>query len=78
MALGLAGVILAIAANQIGQSVGAVWVGFLVASIFHLINLVVHSFSSTIHSLRLNLIEFFDQFYESGGKEFTPFKREGF
>lgn len=77
MALGLAGVILAIAANKIGSTLGNIWVGIAVASLFHLINLVVHSFSSTIHSLRLNLIEWFDQFYESGGKPFKPFKKIG-
>lgn len=77
MALGLAGVILAIAANKIGFTLGNIWVGIAIASLFHLINLIVHSFSSTIHSLRLNLIEWFDQFYESGGKPFKPFKKIG-
>lgn len=77
MALGLAGVILAIAANKIGSTLGNIWIGVAVATLFHLINLVVHSFSSTIHSLRLNLIEWFDQFYEPGGKPFKPFKKIG-
>jgi V/A-type H+-transporting ATPase subunit I len=77
MALGLAGVILAIAANKIGESVGSIWMGIAIASIFHLINLVVHSFSSTIHSLRLNLVEFLPQFYEEGKREFKPFKKTG-
>ena len=77
MALGLAGVILAIAANKIGSTLGNIWVGIAIAALFHIINLVVHSFSSTIHSLRLNLIEWFDQFYEPGGRPFRPFKKIG-
>ncbi|MCX7831616.1 MAG: hypothetical protein N2440_01800 [Actinobacteria bacterium] len=77
MALGLAGVILAIAANKIGSTLGNIWIGIAIATLFHLINLVVHSFSSTIHSLRLNLIEWFDQFYKPGGKPFKPFKKIG-
>lgn len=77
MALGLAGVILALAANQIASSFGSIWVGAAVALVFHTINLVVHTFSSTIHSLRLNFIEFFDQFYEPGGRPYKPFKRVG-
>lgn len=77
MALGLAGVILAEAANQMAGSMGSIGAGLLVATLIHLINLVFHTFSSSIHALRLNFIEFFDQFYEYGGKEYRPLKRVG-
>lgn len=77
MALGLAGVILAIAANEIAHEIGNIWAGIAIALVFHTINLVVHTFSSTIHSLRLNFIEFFDQFFEPGGRPYKPFKRVG-
>lgn len=77
MALGLAGVILAIAANQMASAIGNIWAGILIALVFHMINVVVHTFSSTIHSLRLNFIEFFDQFFEAGGREYKPFKKAG-
>ncbi len=77
MALGVAGVLLADVANQLSGTVGSIWVGILLALFLHLINIVVHSFSSTIHSIRLNVIEFFGKFYESGGRQYKPFKRIG-
>ncbi|MHB0976408.1 MAG: V-type ATP synthase subunit I [Candidatus Aquicultorales bacterium] len=80
MALGLAGVILADVANELAVSfshnlpgIGLV-IGLLIATLLHLINLAVGMFSPTIHSIRLNVLEFFNRFYESGGKEYKPFK----
>lgn len=77
LALGLAGVILALVANQMAGAVGNIFVGVLVASILHMLNIVVGTFSPTIHGLRLNLLEFFNKFVERGGKEYKPFKRVG-
>jgi V/A-type H+-transporting ATPase subunit I len=77
LALGLAGVILAIVANQMAGAVGNIFVGVLVASILHMLNIIVGTFSPTIHGLRLNLLEFFNKFVERGGKEYKPFKRVG-
>lgn len=76
-ALGLAGVILAMVANQLAGSMGSIYVGIAIALLLHLINVVVAAFSPTIHAIRLNVIEFFKQFVESGGKEYKPFKRAG-
>ncbi|MCL5291578.1 MAG: V-type ATP synthase subunit I [Actinobacteria bacterium] len=80
MALGLAGVILAEVANELAidlktsmPGIGIV-VGGLIALLLHVINLVVGAFSPTIHSIRLNVLEFFNRFYEPGGKEYKPFK----
>ena len=39
----------------------------------HLINAVLQNLGSFVHSLRLQYVEFFGKFYESGGYEFTPF-----
>ncbi|HEC96122.1 MAG TPA: V-type ATP synthase subunit I [Euryarchaeota archaeon] len=39
----------------------------------HLINAVLQNLGSFVHSLRLQYVEFFGKFYESGGSEFTPF-----
>ncbi len=41
-----------------------------------LFNFVLEALGSFVHSLRLHYVEFFSKFYESGGKEFTPFKME--
>lgn len=77
MALGLASVVLAMVANQLAGELGSVAVGIVVAGLLHAINIVVGAFSPTIHSIRLNVIEFFGQFYESGGEEYKPFHRTG-
>lgn len=76
MALGLAGVILAIVANDLAENLGRIEVGILVAGLLHAINIAVAAFSPSIHALRLNVIEFFNRFYEPGGKVYKPFKKE--
>ncbi len=42
----------------------------------HTFNLVVSVLGAFIHSARLQLVEFFGKFYEGGGREFKPFRRE--
>ena len=42
--------------------------------IMHLVNLGLQALGAGVHSLRLQYVEFFNRFYEGGGKEFTPFK----
>ncbi len=77
MALGLAGLILADAANAMGSAIEPIWVGVLVALLIHLINIVFHTVSSSIHSFRLVLLELFGQFKEDARKTYKPFKIEG-
>lgn len=73
MAVGLSGVILAMVANEIGSR--TLW-GVVAAVALHLINLVLCVFSPTIHAMRLHLVEFFTKFYETGGAEYKPLKRQ--
>ncbi len=73
-AIGLAGVYLAQVANQIGSMVGSIVIGVIVASLIHALNLVMSAFSPTIHSLRLQYVEFFRKFYEGGGHPYQPFQ----
>ncbi|MCX7832194.1 MAG: hypothetical protein N2440_04775 [Actinobacteria bacterium] len=73
MALGLAGVVLAIIANSFTKTFDNVVLGIALATVIHTLNIVLHTFSSTIHSIRLNILEFFDKFYESGGRPYKPF-----
>jgi V/A-type H+-transporting ATPase subunit I len=42
----------------------------------HLFNLIISTLGAFVHSSRLQMVEFFGKFYEGGGKEFKPFKRE--
>lgn len=76
MALGLAGVILAIVANNLAENLGRIEVGIVVAGLLHALNIAVAAFSPSIHALRLNVIEFFNRFYEPGGQPYKPFKKE--
>ena len=76
MAIGLASVILAFVANKLGEEIGILAVGILVAVLLHALNIVLAMFSPSIHSVRLHLVEFFSKFYKGGGISYKPFKRE--
>ena len=71
-AVGLASAYLAVVANQLG-SLGPIWMGVLVAALFHALNLALAGFSPMIQALRLHYVEFFSKFYEGGGEAFRPF-----
>jgi V/A-type H+/Na+-transporting ATPase subunit I len=42
----------------------------------HLFNLGVNALGAYVHSSRLQYLEFFNKFYEGGGKKFSPFRFE--
>lgn len=71
-AIGLASVYLARVANELGAA-GPLWIGVIVAALFHALNLALGTFSPAIQALRLHYVEFFGSFYESGGEAFQPF-----
>lgn len=72
MAIGLTSVLLAFIANRIGGLTGNVIMGILVASLLHILNIIIGIFSPTIHSLRLHYVEFLTKFIESGGRRYEP------
>lgn len=74
-AVGLASAHLAGVANELG-TIGPIWMGVVIAGVFHLLNLALASFSPTIQALRLHYVEFFGAFFIGGGRAFTPFGRE--
>lgn len=75
MALGLAGVMMANIANHIGGLSENIFIGVILASLLHALNLILSVFSPTIQSLRLHYVEFFSKFYEPGGKKYNPFRK---
>ncbi len=77
MAVGLAGAIFADAANGMGEALGSPILGILIAIPLQALNIVLAAFSPNIHAIRLNFLEFFGKFYETGSKEYAPFHKTG-
>ena len=64
-------------ANKLAGIFGNIIIGVIVAGLFHALNLALGILSPTIQSLRLHYVEFFGKFFQGGGVEFKPFRREG-
>lgn len=77
--IGLASVIMADVANELAAEFGG-WlmpIGILVAALLHTLNLALGVLSPSIQSLRLNLVETFNKFYQESEEEYDPFKKTG-
>lgn len=78
LALGLATGVVGLAINTMagllnGHPIG--WVAMVILLfIGHTFNLVINGLGSFIHSSRLQYIEFYNRFYEGGGRAFMPFR----
>jgi len=73
MALGTASVMLAEVANRMVDIFSSPVVGITAAVTLHAVNFAMGLFSPTIQALRLHYVEFFDKFFEGGGKPYEPF-----
>jgi V/A-type H+-transporting ATPase subunit I len=81
LALGLATSVIAMVVNTLCQTaLGIPWVGWLLAALIfvggHLFNLGISFLGGFVHSMRLQFVEFFSKFFQSGGKPFKPFGLE--
>jgi V/A-type H+-transporting ATPase subunit I len=77
MAVGLAGALFADAINQLAVKMGNPVLGLVIAIPLHVLSFAIAVFSPSIHALRLNFLEFFNKFYESGGEQYKPFQKTG-
>ena len=79
LALGLATGVIASVINQMGSMFGNSILGMLVFAVVfcvgHVLNLAINLLGAYVHTCRLQYVEFFGKFYEGGGREFLPFKR---
>ncbi len=73
MALGLASVMLADLANHLGATVKPAALGWALALLLHAVNFTLGLISPTVCALRLQYVEFFDKFYQAGGRAWRPF-----
>lgn len=79
LALGLATAGMALAFNIVAQLLPTIvpYIGIIlippVLVITHTANLLIQSLGAAIHALRLQYVEFFNRFYEGGGKRYKPF-----
>lgn len=81
LALGLATTVIAMVVNTLCQTaLGIPWAGWLLAALIfvggHLFNLGISFLGGFVHSMRLQFVEFFSKFFQSGGKPFKPFVLE--
>jgi V/A-type H+-transporting ATPase subunit I len=60
--------------SMFGSSVLGALLLFVVFLIGHVFNIMISSFGSYVHTARLHYVEFFGEFYESGGRPFEPFR----
>jgi len=79
LALGLATTGMALAFNIVAEIIPDMipLVGIIFTPIIlvfaHTVNLGLQTLGAGVHSLRLQYVEFFNRFYEGGGKKFEPF-----
>ena len=76
LALSLASAVIASVMNLLstmgGVSVGGIILFVVVFLLGHVINFAVNILGTYVHTSRLQYIEFFGKFYESGGRAFAP------
>ncbi len=80
MALGLATGVIASVVNVLGSLGGNSPMGavmFVLISIFgHSLNFAINMLGAYVHTNRLQYVEFYQKFYEGGGRRFKPLKME--
>ncbi len=77
LALGLATGVIAQVINQMGTMFGNGIVGTILFIVIFLVgtalNMAINILGAYVHSNRLEFVEFFNKFYEGGGRPFEPF-----
>lgn len=78
LALGLTTGVIATVINTMAKTVSGSIIGYIVMALIiiggHVFNLAINVLGAYVHSSRLQYIEFFSKFYDSGGRAFDPLK----
>lgn len=78
LALGLATGVIALAINTMAGLLAGHPIGYAIMVVLliggHAFNLIINTLGAYIHSSRLQYIEFYNRFYEGGGRAFRPFQ----
>jgi len=78
LALGLTTGVIATVINTMAKILGGKIIGYIVMALIliggHVFNLAINVLGAYVHSSRLQYIEFFGKFYDSGGKAFEPLR----
>ncbi len=74
-AIGLSSAILATVANSFVDSLGVTFFGVFMALAIHLLNFALAVAGSSLHSARLQYVEFLGKFHAGGGTLYKPFSR---
>lgn len=78
LALGMATGVIAVVINTMGRLVGVNAIGVIIMVIImiggHIFNIAINTLGAYVHSSRLQYIEFFSKFYDSGGRPFDPMR----
>ena len=72
MALMLAGSVIAQVFNTLGAIPGNVVIFVVISMVGNALNFALNLLGCYVHDLRLQCLEFFNKFYEDGGKSFRP------
>ena len=72
MALMLAGAVIAQVFNTLGALTGNVILFFVIAMVGNALNFALNLLGCYVHDMRLQCLEYFNRFYEDGGKPFRP------
>lgn len=76
MALGLATGVIASVINVLGSLGGKSVIGFIgfviISIVGHMLNFAINMLGAYVHTNRLQYVEFYQKFYEGGGRKFNP------
>jgi V/A-type H+-transporting ATPase subunit I len=77
-ALALSGGVIGTVINQLGLMAANSWIGWIIAAVVlaagHGFNILISVLGAYVHTSRLQYIEFFGRFFESGGRAFRPLR----